>query len=234
MQHETRTSIRTNRFRGLLWGAPVALAALVTLFVPGLAWMHAPGRANIGHEALACVDCHQPAEGTLRQQLQAKVRYLIGIRHSDVAIGHEPVGVTDCVSCHERKSDAHPIDRFSEPRFEKILPELQVNQCFGCHREHTGRRVTMGATECRLCHEELSLKNDPLDVPHVSLVKDSNWSSCMGCHDFHGNHVRQTQRRLANAILIKSIDDYLVGIGKSPYGNERRFRASKERPEVRP
>ena len=64
-----------------------------------------------------------------------------------------------------------------------------------CHREHQGVRVTL--TEigyCRHCHEETRLKRDPLDVSHEALIKAKEWDSCLGCHDFHGNH-RMTVRK---------------------------------------
>ena len=230
MQETSRSSASVNRMRGLAWGLPIAIAALVTLYLPQTAWMHSPGPSNIGHEEVGCTDCHQPAEGTLRQQLQAKARYIIGTRATDVAVGHESIENSPCISCHERKSDAHPIDRFSEPRFNKIVPILQVTQCLGCHREHTGRRVTMSSTSCKHCHEGFFMKNDPLDVPHATLVNENNWSTCLGCHDFHGNHIRHAQKRLVDAIPTKPIEDYLAGIGASPYGKDRRFLARKERP----
>lgn len=113
MQNHASSSIRANRFRGFLWGLFLALAALLTIFVPELAWVHAPGHANIGHEDVICTGCHKPAQGTLRQQLQAKVRYIVGLRQSDVVIGHEPVSNAMCVGCHSRKSDSHPVDRFA-------------------------------------------------------------------------------------------------------------------------
>jgi len=39
-----------------------------------------PGPFNPGHEDLACKECHIEANGTVRQQLQANVKYWIGER----------------------------------------------------------------------------------------------------------------------------------------------------------
>jgi len=224
---ESRNGIRLDRKRGLLFGLPLAILAVISLYPSQIAWLHASGPANVGHETIGCNDCHREAEGTFRQQLQAKVRYLVGLRVSDVAVGHLVVDNKVCITCHQRKSDDHPIDRFFEPRFDKILSELKVNACTGCHLEHTGRRVTMPLTDCKHCHDNLSLKKDPLDVPHATLVKEHRWETCLGCHDFHGNHVRETQKRIDERISVQKIEEYLAGIARSPYGSNRRYSATK-------
>ena len=49
------------------------------LLLPGVEHFTAPGKMNTGHERLACDSCHRPAPGTVRQQLQANARYLLGL-----------------------------------------------------------------------------------------------------------------------------------------------------------
>lgn len=66
------------------------------------------------------------------------------------------------------------------------------------------------------------MKTDPLDVPHRELVAKGQWNTCLGCHDYHGNHKRLTQTKLQDAYAIKAIQDYLAG-GPSPYGNDLKF-----------
>jgi hypothetical protein len=220
---------RVGRWPAIILGVLLSLAAVMTLWVPQASTLHMPGPFNTGHTSLVCTDCHTAAEGTLRQQLQAKVRFYLGWRATDVTVGMDAINNLACTNCHSRSWDAHPIDRFSEPRFEKILPSLKVNQCFGCHDEHNGKRVTAQASACQFCHEDLNMRNDPLDLPHSQLVADKNWLSCMGCHDFHGNHLRSVQEKITEAIPIQSVKAYLDGRGPSPYGSQRRYTARGER-----
>jgi len=37
-----------------------------------------------GHEGMACEECHRPASGSMRQQLQAKAAFFLGSRSTDV------------------------------------------------------------------------------------------------------------------------------------------------------
>ena len=186
------------------------------------------GPANTGHENLECADCHEAAEGTPRQQIQANVRHLIGLRDTGVDFQHEDVTSQDCLACHARPDDRHPIFRFNEPRFAEARAEIGANDCVSCHLEHQGERATIEPTFCINCHEDLTLKNDPLDVSHEQLIAIDEWQSCLGCHDFHGNHVRETQviydERIPNDVVV----DYLKG-GKSPYSAEKKHQAQESR-----
>lgn len=226
---ETPNANAAIRRIGFRLGLLIAVLALAVYFLPGMERWHSKGPANTGHEALGCVDCHLPALGTMRQQLQAKVQFWLGNRQSDVAVGHKPVGNKDCLACHARAADAHPVDRFAEPRFAAARQALGAATCAGCHLEHTGRRVTMAAAGCIHCHDDLVLKNDPVDTSHADLVKTGRWETCLGCHDFHGNFKRQEQTKLKDAYSPAVIETYLAG-GASPYGNDRRFQARKQRP----
>ena len=42
------------------------------------------------------------------------------------------------------------------------------------------------------------------------------WETCLGCHDFHGNHAMKAPRRLGDAIPSDQIQRYFDG-GRSPY-----------------
>ncbi len=173
---------------------------------------------TVGHEKLKCASCHVEAPGTLRQQLQAKTAHLLGARDETVAFMHKPVNNAVCMECHAKPKDVHPSHRFWEPRFEEVRQTLAPQLCLSCHREHTGTRVSLVETKfCVSCHSDLVVKNDPIDVPHEKLIKDKNWGTCMGCHDFHGNHERKAQTKLFEAIAEKSVLEYFVN-AKSPYG----------------
>lgn len=204
------------------FGILVVLAGLALVIIPQSSRFAAKGPANTGHDKLACTDCHKEASGTLRQQLQAKVGFHLGLRETDPTFGHDKVGNETCVNCHARDQDAHPAHRFLEPRFKEAREQLGAESCANCHREHKGVRVTMAPTSCATCHQDLAMKSDPLDVPHRELIAKGQWNTCLGCHDYHGNHKRLTQTKLQDAYATKAIIDYLAG-GTSPYGNDLKF-----------
>lgn len=70
------------------------------------------------------------------------------------------------------------------------------------------------------------MKNDPLDIPHERLVQDARWDTCLGCHDFHGNHVRDAQEKLDQRFDVTRIRAYLND-APSPYGDKKREEAKK-------
>jgi hypothetical protein len=179
---------------------------------------HCNGKIQPGHDALICVDCHTVSDGTVRQQLQAVSRnYLYGMDY-DVNVGFLPVTSSECKNCHERPNERHPIYRFNEPRFINALDEVEANSCLGCHSEHTGERVSsVEIGFCKACHGSLKLKLDPLDVPHSKLVESKRWDTCLGCHDYHGNHTRTTPELLNSALGTSIIGNYFKD-GPSPYG----------------
>jgi hypothetical protein len=187
---------------------------------------------NIGHERLDCAQCHVTAAGTVRQQLQANARYWLGLRKEPVDFGSKDVQNVDCLACHDRPFDRHPVFRFNEPRFEKARKNLGVHECQSCHAEHRGAKVVVEATYCAECHSELKLERDPIDVPHEELVKGDRWEACLGCHDFHGNHERSTPKRLDQALSPLDIERYFAG-ARSPYGDALKSPPKKERRHVR-
>ena len=78
---------------------------------------------------------------------------------------------------------------------------------------------------CTHCHQDTSLEDDPITPTHVELVRRGSWNTCLQCHDFHGNHVRDTPLRLEEGVPEALILEYFLG-GPSPYGDEKRVEPS--------
>jgi hypothetical protein len=221
-------SARGRRRIGVASGVALAIAAVAFLLLPEQAHLSAPGTMNAGHERLECAGCHRPAPGTIRQQLQADARFVLGKRASLADFGARDVRNDDCLACHERPFDRHPAFRFTEPRFAEVRTTLAPHRCESCHREHSGARVTVQAGYCARCHDQLEMKKDPLDVPHVELVRQGQWLTCLGCHDFHGNHLMEKRTKIGSAIDAGQIQRYFEG-GASPYPALLRKPASQTR-----
>lgn len=204
---------------GYAVGLLLGVLSLLWLLPDRQAGWHSPGPANSGHEKLACGDCHRPASGTVRQQIQANVQYWLGRRQHDAYFRFKPVSNADCLDCHDRPDDRHPVQRFKEPRFAEARAKLHPESCMSCHLEHQHVRVTQADTGyCRNCHAEFSLKHDPINIPHQTLAKQQRWETCLGCHDFHGNHQGDVPKDLALAIPADKIRAYFQG-ADSPYGS---------------
>jgi formate-dependent nitrite reductase cytochrome c552 subunit len=204
------------------------ILALGVLLTSGMERIRAVGPANTGHETLACVQCHTPADGTVRQQVQANVRYLVGVRSSAVPFVHNPVGNVDCLACHRNEEDVHPVYRFNEARFAEARAAIAPQNCVSCHQEHTGARVTVEPIYCSYCHTDMIIREDPIQPTHEQLALDAEWGTCMTCHDFHGNHIRTTPHRFEDALSTAEVMRYLAG-GAPIYGEELRFPARTER-----
>lgn len=204
---------------GIATGIALGLAAVAVLCAPGCEHLHARGPMNVGHAEVACESCHAKAPGSVRQQLQHAARAWTGLdAHRDIDVGFQAVSSAACTRCHERPDDRHPGFRFLEPRFAEARAAVHPERCESCHQEHAGVRVTTAEqTYCRHCHGELAVKHDPLDVPHAVLVAEGQWETCLGCHDYHGNHAYKSPRRIADAIPADRIRAYFGG-GPSPYG----------------
>lgn len=219
---------RSAQNAGFVLGIVVSCIVVLILITPGQEKLHAFGPMNTGHEQLECVDCHLPIPGSPRQQLQVQVRRWLGIRADQMPLGHFAVENIQCLTCHERPNDRHPVHRFLEPRFAEARLAIQPQTCTSCHLEHQGKRVTIADTGfCVNCHQELVLKDDPLDIPHERLIAEKQWSTCLGCHDFHGNHQRITPDKLANVIQPHAIWKYFEG-GASPYSSNLLYPAKKK------
>lgn len=219
---------RRRQTTGFVCGSFVGLGLAAFLALPGQEGLLRRGPMNTGHEELACGQCHERAPGTLRQQLQANARHLLGWRESGADFGFRDVGNGVCLDCHERPNDRHPVFRFVEPRFAEARLAIGSHLCLSCHLEHSGRRVTAERTYCRHCHEELSLKNDPISEPHAALVAEGRWETCLGCHDFHGNHLYDVEHELEAAIPESRVAAYFAG-GASPYSATKLHEAREER-----
>lgn len=222
------TATRKSQHRAYKLGIMIGLLGLAVLISPAYDKFHARGPMNVGHDSLRCESCHQDAPGTLRQQIQANLRYAFGFREHLADFGFQDVANENCLLCHERPNDRHPVYRFLEPRFLKARENLSPHLCVSCHTEHMGKRVTR--TEigyCVNCHKQTRLRKDPLDVPHDRLIVLERWETCLGCHDFHGNHIMKTTKTIEQIIPAEKIRAYFQG-GESPYGDDRRYKAKKE------
>ncbi len=228
-----RARLASQRFRrGLIIGAMGSLSLAVALYAVGapdhLGLLH-PGPMTVGHESLLCGDCHRPAPGTTRQQLQANVAHWLALRDQPAEFGFLPPASHDCLACHERPADRHPVNRFREPRFLEALDRIDARACSHCHEEHSGRRVSDRGDYCSACHGDLRLRDDPLDESHASLADREQWQTCLACHDFHGNHAREAPVRLADRIDAARIESYLAD-GPDPYAPRKTTPARERRP----
>lgn len=189
---------------------------------------HARGEFVNGHEGMACKECHQPSPGSTRQQLQAIAKNTLFDAGYEVDFGFQKISSRQCLACHNRDNDRHPIHRFNEPRFIEVVKNLPANQCLGCHSEHNGRTVNLDQIGfCRACHSDLAIKNDSIDISHADLVTAEDWGSCLGCHDFHGNHKHNPPNLYQEATGIGQIEAYFVG-GLSPYGLDKKNMGIRE------
>ena len=219
---------RKRQHRAYLIGVCLGLVGMTLLFLPDYDRFHVPGPMNTGHEKVKCDSCHQEAPGTARQQIQANLQFVLARRERPADFGYRAVGNDNCLHCHQRPNDRHPVYRFLEPRFLKARENLSPELCVTCHAEHKGQRVTLAEIGyCSQCHKKTKLRKDPLDVAHDKLIVLQRWDSCLGCHDFHGNHIRQTPTKIDQIIPSEKIVTYFKG-GASPYGDRRHYQAKKE------
>lgn len=224
---------RKRQFIGAVSGLFLAAVGYTLLMWPGNESYVSLGAMNTGHENLQCADCHAKAKGTVLQQLQANAMFALGMRKSPVTFGHEDVDNTNCLACHDRPNDRHPAYRFKEARFAEVRERIHPELCESCHREHNGARLVVANTGyCVNCHEDTELNDDPLDVSHVELIKSGLWTTCLQCHDFHGNHEMKTAVQMKDTIPMASIIEYAAG-GPSPYSDVKKYLARKTLSESR-
>ncbi|MBO9700814.1 MAG: cytochrome c3 family protein [Sporocytophaga sp.] len=221
-------NVNKNRRRqviGGIAGSVFSILMILVLTMPSNEKLLCKGPMNIGHETLECSSCHQNAQGTIRQQFQAKAKLLLSLRKDEPDFGKMDVDNKGCINCHQRENDRHPVNRFMEPRFEKVRSELAVEKCETCHREHQGVRVTLNDIQyCENCHDDLDVKEDPLDVSHKVLVKNAQWNTCLQCHDFHGNHQMKVPVLLKDTIPHIKVMEYING-GLDPYSADKIYKA---------
>ncbi len=210
--------------------ASLAIVLVLLALLPPLERGRARGPANTGHSDLSCEACHWDAPGTMRQQIQANTRKLLGTRESWAPFVHQPVRNGVCKECHDRQGeDRHPSFRFRESRFEEARAAIAPQYCTSCHLEHQGGRLTRSGDYCTHCHQEFELEQDVLNPSHQQLADEERFDTCLQCHDFHGNHLYTVPETLEASFDLDTVRAYLDG-GDSPYGTDKRFpdRSGKE------
>ncbi len=219
-----RRSRRVAVVAGLLCG----IILLAGFMIPEQKTYLALGHMNTGHENLACADCHSDSKGNTFQQLNANAKYLFGQRKESVNFGSDDVDNKKCLNCHKRPNDRHPVHRFKEPRFVDARKNLGAENCESCHSEHKDQRIVLAnLAYCQECHSDTELSEDPLDVPHTTLIANNEWKTCLQCHDFHGNHVMTTPHLMKDTIPFSAIEAYARG-GEDPYSEEKEYVAESE------
>jgi len=224
----TWSSRKTRRRAGYRLGLFLGLCSLSIFSVLPDGRVLAKGPANPGHEALSCRDCHDPAPGTFRQQVQAAVAYGLGGREEAPDFGRLPVSNKVCLECHEREDDRHPTHVFMQPKYAEAREEIGAHLCFSCHAEHSGRHVVNTGQFCFACHENLTEEGHEIEPDHAVLVQEERWDTCLQCHDFHGNHERRVPRTFEEALTVETVQRHLEA-GASLYGEKRRL-TPNERP----
>ncbi len=220
--------LRKRQFRGALIGILIGGGLFGFLTLDSSEQYVSLGPMNSGHDGLSCVSCHADANGNLSQQVQSNLAHTFGMRKNSVDFGTKDVTAENCLGCHDRPNDRHPTYRFSEPRFKKAIQAINTTTCITCHAEHTDKRVTINPVDyCMNCHQDLEVEDDPVDITHMALVAQEQWSTCIQCHDFHGNHTYTVPEKLQDTIPLKTIQAYLDG-GADPYGTTKKYRGLSE------
>ncbi|WP_139957522.1 multiheme c-type cytochrome [Flavicella sediminum] len=221
--------LRFRQFIGICIGLILGLLLVVVFGQKSNEKYVSIGPMNVGHEEFSCNTCHADATGNLWQQLQSNLQYSIGLRENSVEFGTIDVKTKKCLVCHDRDNDRHPTHRFLEPKFRDAVKKINTANCNTCHSEHNAKRLTLKKVDyCMHCHEDLSVKNDPLDISHTDLIKNKEWSTCLQCHDFHGNHEYKVPTKLKDTITYKTLRAYFDG-GKDPFSPKKKFIALSEK-----
>jgi hypothetical protein len=180
-----------------------------------------PGGSDSCHSSMACIECHEPAEGSTRQQIQANIKHWLGQRKSGADLVTATIDNDDCLACHESANEVHSTHRFMEPRFAEARAELGPHECRSCHSEHTGKRVEVRGNFCFHCHDTLEIVNDPVVPSHAELIQQERYDTCLQCHDYHRNHLHEPPNKLTDALRLERIQAYLDGHAETPYGDKR-------------
>lgn len=148
----------------------------------------------------------------------------IGLRSRGATFGHKAVDANACRDCHIRDNDRHPSFRFREPRFFAVNKTFDARNCLTCHTEHVARRVANDGTFCAHCHDKMKARHEALNPTHADLVAHKQWSTCLTCHDFHGNHDVKAPKSLDEARDLAAIRAYLAD-GPDPYAKTKIHKA---------
>lgn len=217
--------LRKRQFIGSIIGLSLGAFLFFFLTLDSSEEYIALGPMNSGHAEVSCVACHADAKGNLSQQIQSNFMHTIGMRKNGVDFGTQKVAANNCLNCHDRPNDRHPTYRFSEPKFKEAIKHIDATTCITCHTEHKGERVTIASVSmnyCMNCHNDLKVKEDPLDISHKELIAKEQWFTCIQCHDFHGNHTYKVATKLKDTIPMTVIQTYLKG-GKDPFGYVKKY-----------
>ena len=211
----------------LLGAVPFLILAVFAFQSPSSMAKLAHGPLLADHQGISCGACHLEAEGTTRQQIQANLHHLLRLRADPVDFGYQPVMSAQCLACHARPNERHPIYRFREPRFSEALSVVDATNCLGCHGEHTQELSFAEIGFCRACHQDLKLRSDPIRPSHAARISSADWAGCLTCHDYHGNHAFKAPVLDADAASVDAIRRYLIS-GPSPYGDKKIYEGSRE------
>ena len=215
--------LRKRQFIGGVVGVIIGVFLFFILTLESAEDYVSVGHFNTGHEDLSCYTCHADAKGNLLQQIQSNIAYAVGARKESVDFGTQDVTVDNCLQCHDRPNDRHPVYRFSEPRFKDAVKAIDATTCITCHTEHHGERVSVQSINyCMNCHQDLVVEDDPLDIDHKTLIAKEEWFTCIQCHDFHGNHKYKVPSQMKDTIPMKKIQHYFDG-GEDPFGNDKKY-----------
>ncbi len=204
---------------GPLWlGVFLTLTLLAVFQSPGQEQFLSPGGDHEMHEEMACDQCHQPAAGSVRQQVQANVHHWLGFRNEGASFVTDPVESDDCLACHKMPKNLHPQHRFVHSEYFDLRETLGLHQCMGCHDHHSAVNVVHSMEFCMNCHQVWGDKKDTIEPRHQTLIAEERWDTCLQCHDFHGNHDYEWPTVLTNGYSIDQVQSYLDGKAPAPYG----------------
>lgn len=204
-------------------GLIVTFIVGLLLLLPGNESWHAAGPPNTGHTRIECRECHVSVPGNFVGQAFDQLVHAFGLSDSASGFVFEAVGNDQCLRCHLNPDDRHPLVDFLEPEFEAARQAMSIQFCVSCHQEHLGVRVSVTPLVCQTCHQDIvpmKLEDDPIEIPHTTLIAERRWETCLGCHDFHGNHDREVPTRMSQLLTRQQIQQYLDG-GDSPYSYRR-------------
>ena len=85
----------------------------------------------------------------------------------------------------------------------------------------------MAVNFCSYCHQTLKIHKDSLSVNHGTLVEQKRWDTCLGCHDYHGNHIMKLKTQLSERWQEKAIQAYFNG-NLGPYPVKKHYKAKTD------
>ena len=205
----------------LMAGIFVTVLSVAAMTSPSTEQFLSPGGDNEMHEGMACDQCHETAEGTIRQQVQANVYHWLGSRQHGADFLTQPVESADCEACHPMKENFHPQQKLRKSKYYELDTMLGIRECSGCHDHHSSSVMQHAMTLCMHCHEVWGKKPDTTTPTHVELIAQGRWETCLQCHEFHGGHQREKIFLLEDAHKVDTIQNSLHGKSADPYGDLR-------------